>query len=133
MKEILVLCDQLRPEAALEERADTALPAVDTLGERDCETMHSDGEIVHFGSDQEVVVVGHQAIRNDLSGLPGEGMPQPLEKERVVLRAEEDRRPIYPPGCRDGSSNRPVSLLCVLAWPIPQRNQKPGFSEKPGF
>ena len=66
MKKVLVFRDHLGLEPTLEEGTDAPVPLVDRVGIGHPEALHKGRESVCANVNQHVVVVGHQAVRDDL-------------------------------------------------------------------
>jgi hypothetical protein len=64
-QQVAVFSDWDSLELALEEGAASFVPSIDPLGVGDGEHLHAGRQVLSGGLKQKVVVVGHQAIRDD--------------------------------------------------------------------
>lgn len=91
LQHISVAIDQDRFEAPLEQMAKSLVPAVTLLGINAIHVTHESREICPMSLEHEVVVIGHQAIR-ETSGIETfQGLSNDIEERPSVSVVFEDR------------------------------------------
>ena len=73
------------------------VPAVKGLGKQTIQLAHADGKIGFGRLDQQMVVVGHEAIRVADPAVAGYDLAQSLKKQFTVDVVQEDLLPIVTP------------------------------------
>jgi hypothetical protein len=89
---VLLCLDCLRPEARLEEVSDVPVPLVEAQRVEPIETVHALGEIRFSELEDDVVVVGHQAVGETDPVPMMDRLGQNRHEQAPVLVVEEDRR-----------------------------------------
>jgi hypothetical protein len=90
---VLVVADQLRVEALLEEVADADVTLVEPLRVHPVESVHPAGDILEEGADDEVEVVVEQAVDEDGPAEAHNAGPEQVQPARPVGVVDDDAHP----------------------------------------
>jgi hypothetical protein len=91
--QVVVVADEQRVEAAAEDRAVAAEPLVEVARVHRPEAMHEVRQAAVGASDEQVVVVAHQAVRASTDAGALTSLRDELEEPPAVGRDVEDRSP----------------------------------------
>jgi hypothetical protein len=92
---VLVLVDDERVEAFLDEVADAQIAVVEPVRDPPIEPLHAAREAVEQRFDNQVVVVRHHAVRVIDPSEAEAGLPDPVVDEGVVELVARDQHAIH--------------------------------------
>ena len=115
-QEVVVVLDDGALEPALPDVAAAVVAAVVALGVGDEQALHDPADRRLAGADQQMDVVGHEAVAVELERLPLLQVGEGLEEGGVVVVVEEDRCAVV--AAVDDVVDEPVvdGSQAVLAW-----------------
>lgn len=92
-----IVLDKYRLVTALEEVAAPAMPPMEAAGVGCVEPFHGRGKVGLGGSQEEMVVVSHQAKGENVEVKANRRAAEKLHKVLLVLVIKKNRLPIVPP------------------------------------